>query len=390
MNPYSTENQGDKILKERGIFDQAMNAKWDFRWYRGAFGWSYPIIGYDGNEIARRWKAIDDINAERAGCKYAWDGGKPNHPDANWYYLGPITWHIKENQGVCYIANGEPALLAYHAGGVPNVIATTAGENTIPDDTVSRCKQLGITRLIYPYDNDDAGRKSASKWRDAIAGSGIDFEALTFEEILPDKADANDLWIDVKFNASEFQYSLECLPTGRLLGPRKKVEYGRYNSNTENNGQLADAIASHFGLTGGRVRQGFYAKKVHCPFHDDNHASAGIAADSGVLHCFSNCGVIDPMSVASFIGIDTSRYHTPRKNIVAPSSIKAQALEDCTELIPKLHAIMQSSKTLMTYGDQKIVPNTLATLYIIRQNILDNEPVTMGQLSAIETAKQLI
>lgn len=393
MNRNEAVYQSATILEARGIRKVATFYKWHASQFRGGWGWEYPI--YSDPEtlqiVATRWKAFNAEQAEIAGRKYAWLPSKPNDPDADWYILQSAKEAIEQAGGACYLANGEPSLLALATGGVFNAISTTMGEGAIPPDAISRLNSLGVYRLIYPFDNDDAGRKSASNWRDALAGSGIDFEAKTFEGLLDDKADVNDLWIEAMFSVKVFQSLLKGLPSGRLLDPPKKAEYGRFTGDVSNDQDLADAIASRFGLTGGRVNsKGFYAKKVNCPFHDDKRASAGIAADSGVLNCFSGCGIIDPLSVANAIGVDVSQYKQRKtENTKAPLSDKAQALEDCMDLIPKIQAVMTAQNRLLI-GDEKIIPITLATLYIIRQSLLDGDNITIAQLSFIKTAKELV
>ena len=388
------EKQGKEILRKRGIFTEASVYGWEVTRYevfgKTAWGWVYPVYSASGKLIGKRWKALDKTQERAVGRKYAWVPSMPDTDEASWYFVSDIVKAVHDNGGVCYLANGEPSLLAYHAGGVHNVVATTLGEGSIPDDAIYKLISMGVYRLIYPFDNDKAGRASASKWRDALAGSGIDFEALTFEGVLPEKGDANDLWIEANFIPRAFQEMLKGLSIGRLLPPPKKTEYGRYEGNVETDQELANAIASHFGLTGSRVNsKGFYTKKVRCPFHDDKRPSAGIAQDSGVLNCFSGCGVIDPVSVAEAIGIDTSQFKSKTKHVKAPLSDKAQALEDCTELIPKLLDLMKTEQRLLL-GNQKITPSTLSSLYIIRQSLLDGDAVTTAQLKVIETAKDLL
>ena len=209
------------LLKKRGISDPATRAGWHDYTYKNQAGWAYPV--YEpimGVEIAKRWKS-----AQSGGMKYAWIPNKPASPTADWYILPETFSAIAHHDGVAYLANGEPALLAYHAAGIQNVIATTLSEVAVPKNMLIMLNDLGISRLLYPVDKDAAGEKSAISWRDALRESGIDFEAYTWGDDAPEKADANDIWMQVGFDTDEFATRLNNLSELNLPVPEAKTQF---------------------------------------------------------------------------------------------------------------------------------------------------------------------
>ena len=301
-------------LTRRGIANEADKAGWQ----EGVGRWVYPIFDIAGTEIAKRGKAYPQ---QSGGMKYTWIPSKPQNPSSDWYILPETKQAIAAANGTAYLANGEPALLAFRAAQVNNVIATTHGENTVPHTTEEILKELGITRLINIADKDETGLKAAAKWRDYLRDTGIDYSARSWPDNLPDKADANDLWVNLQFDKDAFHTAL--LATAALILPQpqaKPIPMG--NARQEGNESFITALRQALESTGhltGKIRRDGWAEML-CPFHDDTEASAGFNLESGVVNCFGGCGSKSPKSVAKQINFDYSVFF-PKKTRIQKSSI---------------------------------------------------------------------
>lgn len=294
-------------LEKRGITTQATQAGWQSKSFKSRAGWAFPVYEpLTGAVIATRWKS-----AESEGMKYAWIPSKPDSPSADWYVLPETKLAISNENGRAYLANGEPALLAYQAAGVKNVIATTLSEVGIPKNLLSMLTDLGITRLLYPVDNDSAGEKSAINWRDALRGSGVDFEAFSWGDDAPDKADANDVWMQVNFNSDAFITHLDNLSALSLPLPEIKPLFDESDFEQTPQG-LIDALASRLGVMAWKSN-GWSRKNVSSPFREDKHPSATFNRDSGVLHDFGSGESYSPTEIAGQLGIDWKSYYPQRK-----------------------------------------------------------------------------
>ncbi len=294
-------------LQERGISTIAKQAKWQSQSFKSRAGWAFPVYEpLTGKVIATRWKS-----AETGGMKYAWIPSKPDSPFADWYMLPGTKLEICNTENTAYLANGEPALLAYHAAGVKNVIATTLSEVGIPKNLIATLKDLGINRLLYPVDKDAAGEKSAINWRDALRGSGVDFEAFSWGEDAPDKADANDIWMQVNFDADAFVARLNnlealSLPLPEIVTPFEETDFEQTPQG------LIDTLASRLGVNAWKTN-GWSRKNVSSPFREDKHPSAAFNRESGVLHDFGTGDSYSPTEVADQLGIDWKSYYPERK-----------------------------------------------------------------------------
>jgi hypothetical protein len=261
-------------------------------------GWAYPICHYQtGKVIAKRWKAANKATSQ---SPYAWLPSKPKDPAADWYILPGTPQAIAAQQGTVYLANGEPALLAYHAAGIHNVIATTLSEISVPKNTLDVLRALGVSRLLYPIDNDEAGLQSAINWRDALRGSGIDFQAFSWGESATAKADANDMWIAVGFDTQAFARILANLSEMLLPAPEAKKEPAKIAYSGKGKEALVAAVIAGYESIGYRGHGKYLNGR--CLFHDDESASGGVNRETGWTHCFV-CGNLPPEKSAAALGI---------------------------------------------------------------------------------------
>jgi hypothetical protein len=274
-------------LTKRGIAAQADLAGWQ----EGDGRWLYPIFNLEGEVIAHRGKAFP---SNQKGMKYSWSPSKPENPASDWYILVGTKEAIATANGVAYLANGEPALLAYRAAGIQNVIATTHGETTIPQNLNEVLNALSIKRLLNVADSDKSGRDAAQKWGEECALLGIEYQALSWPESLAEKADANDLWQTVNFDAPSFQLHLANLKP--LAFEARPMPVKRASEPIDFTGihaklleQVHVALSTRGVFTGKRYGHGQWLQ-MRCLDHEDGHASAGFSVESGVIHCFG-CGV---------------------------------------------------------------------------------------------------
>lgn len=295
-------------LEQRGIANIAIEANWLPYTFKNQSGWAYPVYNpFTSAIVAKRWKAADT-----GAMKYAWLPSKPDSPLADWYTLPQAIEAIQEAKGTAYLANGEPALLAYHAAGIHNVIATTLSEVGIPKNLINMLSKLGIQRLLYPIDKDTAGEQSALKWREALRGSGIDFQALSWGDNAAAKSDANDIWMQVNFDKEQFKEHLASLPEQTL--PALKSQPVFDDSNLEQTPQgLITAIAQRLGITTWKGNN-WAAKNISSPFRDDKHPSATFNRESGVLHDFGTGESYSPIEVAEQFGINWQDFYPKGKS----------------------------------------------------------------------------
>jgi hypothetical protein len=285
-----------RSLQQRGIASIAEAQQWRPQTLGQSRGWAYPVYHYQtGAVIAIRWKA-----AAPQGMKYAWLPSKPADAAADWYILPKTRQAISSAKGTAYLANGEPALLAYQAAGIHNVIATTLSEVSVPSNLREVLSTLGISRLLYPVDKDEAGERSALKWRDALRGTNVDYQAFSWGDAAPAKADANDIWIALGFNRQAFAQALHELKPLELALP---VVLPKHEKSLEESSQtLIDSLARALNIQAWK-NNGWSAKNIRSPFREDKHPSAAFNRNSGVLHDFGTGESYSPKDLADHFGI---------------------------------------------------------------------------------------
>lgn len=340
-----TDIQGK--LAERGILEVAHQAGWIAQGKR----WHYPIYGPAGEIIATRSKAASKNDSK----KYAWHPSKPKNPDVDFYILPGTVDAIKQADGVCYLANGEPALLAFHAAGIENVIATTGSENSIPESTHDYFERIGIRALINIADNDDTGRKGAAKWRDTLQDTEIQYLALQWGS---DKrgADANDIWIECGFDSDAFSKRLKQLDVLLLPAREKPVEFTYDASNYDNTPQgLIDALMSVMGISGKRFNaKGWTQKSFRNPLREDRHPSASFNRMSGVLYDHATDESLSPTELADALGIDWKPYYPKRER--THKQVSKHKLDDAPDT--------QQSKPMSAWASPVTMPSYTASVQV--------------------------
>jgi len=204
-----------RVLADRGILQSALTMGW-----QGARNeWAYPIHDQDGLRLTQRTKAYPHSNAT---AKYRWLPAKPKGAD---YYAPPaLATAIAQANGVVYLAAGEVDVLTYLSAGLPNVLAWF-GEASVPKDLAVYLQTLGAQHVIYLPDKDNTGLRSATVVRDRLFNSPLTYSPRRLPDTLPDKADTNDLWQAVNFDAEQFQHAIQTAP--ELTLPEMQMQQER-------------------------------------------------------------------------------------------------------------------------------------------------------------------
>lgn len=308
---------GTDLLAARGILKTAQAAGWTMQ----ANGWVYPVIGLDGNQTARRWKAYNSD----AKPKYRWVPNKP--ADATYYTASNVRQAVAQANGVVYIAAGEVDVLTYVSAGMKNVFAWF-GETNVPHTLAQDLAAIGVKRVIYLPDRDDAGIKSAMKVRDVLAGSLIDFDVRHLPRSLGEKADTNDLWQKVNFDSDAFNYAVTNAPALSLPAPKPRrqtpVTPPAHDGTPED---LLRALEQALDATGYNERG--WSKALSSPFREDKNPSATWNRDSGVLHDFATGESYSPYALAEHF-----RIPLPDKPDYTPSHRRIYNSEEPPPLLP--------------------------------------------------------
>ena len=273
---------------------------------------TYPVFDLSGGIIDRRYKYLSG-----SGSKYSWQ--MSSQPRPRWYHapgLQPVD-------GVLYIANGEPSVWAYHAAGVPNVLSFF-GETIIPPTLAADLTRLGVTEVRYPADKDDTGLHAALRVRQALHGSGITYRPLAWPADLPEKGDANDLWIYTGFDPVAFRDILENLPP--LMLPQEKRPRPVEISGPVVEGESAyeQAITDLKQRIGelldvdGYNDKGFSRRTISSPFRRDIHPSASYNVQAGVLYDFGTATTHKLAELCAHFGLEMPRRAPRRRQAAAP------------------------------------------------------------------------
>lgn len=304
---HSNRADNDPILTRRGIAHAAARMGWvaDGKYY------SYRVSDEIRGGQRTRLKAIDRSKVDSA---YLWGAG-----EAVTYYHPPnLQDAIAAADGLLYIAAGEVDVLTFMEAGANNVLACF-GEGSVPDTLAADLSGLGVTRVMYWPDRDDAGKLSAGKVRDLLSGSGNHLEIKQLPEAVGKKGDTNDLWQLLNFDSVAFFEVLHNAPDLPLPAPEPKRPTFDSSSfgNQDTPPELIRDIASALNLQSDSANsKGWARKNVCCPFHDDKNPSATLNLKSGVLRCHSGCQTsFSPHKVVERLNIDWKRYYPeqPRK-----------------------------------------------------------------------------
>lgn len=308
------------LLVKRGIYDQAVTAGWTEQADNNRAGWLIPIFNIAGGRYpGGKWKAAD---GQHPKCR--WPQGQPDR--AKYYFLPGTISEIANRGGTAYLASGEPDVLAFRAGGFPHSFCWLNGEGSIPPTLVSDLTAMGVGRLNYYPDRDQAGLISASKLQAVLEPTGIDLCLWQLPGDVGSKNDINKLWMDCGFDREKFQVALvDCLPLDgvdmHLYSSASKAGRTAQQVDDDVRGwrqawvqEIVKALGTPDTTEGGKARW-----RCPLPGHDDQTPSFRLAEERtpGFPWPMCSCGIQDDKNawdrVADAKGVDSwETYKTTR------------------------------------------------------------------------------
>ena len=336
---YSAETLENE-LKRRGIRESALACRWSIapHWLENdngkgmAWAWSIPTNQREFNLIkfyrpkAMRWSKPGKTTKVYMG--QGWERLKKAVADSN----------------ILIVANGQVDHLTFIEAGHDNVISFY-GENSVPkDELLKLIEALGnvATVLNWP-DRDTAGITGATKLRNILHPVGVAFSAFELPYELGTKKDTNDLWIDVAFDARQFNRTLLACPLLELPSQHEAtilppvliptptaVPTSKATKGDIDESALKFAVESALRQS---YRLGATAKdRCQCPIHKGhNPSNAQWHFDKGFLTCYSDCGnkSFNVRTIAKAIGINIDDYRLQIQDGKTVLSMPPQLYLDC-------------------------------------------------------------
>src|SRR5512138_395111 len=312
--PKPQQSPLDDILQARGILEAAQEAGWEEYTHKldgqSCPGWRIPCYNRQGQVFARRWKNASHQAGD--GKKYRWIPRKPNTDRALYYLLPDTLRAIKDAGGVCYLASGEPDVIAYRAAGIHNALCWFDGEGSVPTSLAADLGEFGVAELRYFPDCDQTGRESARKVRDALRDEWLVYTALDLKG--EEKFDINKLWIAVNGDPEAFRQRLAEAPELELPAAEPEDRMDELFRPGDKAAQSTDGetwFAEYVALLktdprlSGEKREGSIMR-FHCasPTHPDKNPSARISYDKdpelGIYVC--SCGEHGWTAVGEWLG----------------------------------------------------------------------------------------
>lgn len=377
-----TSKQGQ--LHTLGISTTAKAALWV---QHGRF-WRYPTYHADESFACWRYKNTDSA----ALPKYKW---QPDAPRPDYYLLPGTLAAIQNDDGRLYIANGEKSVLAYRAAGINNVLSWF-GETNVPHRLRDDLEAWGVQTVIYPVDKDATGHKSGHKVHDLLYDSEIDCQIMGWGEDVPDKGDAVDQWVAVKFDAAAFRERLDSLQPITYPTPENPLyEPFRPNwqpDNTDAEWERVEAAAvqqllSHLGITRFN-RAGWATKNILATWRGEQTPSVTLN-QSGWGYDHATGENIPPSRIAAAYGIpwpDWAAYHQRQPETTVEDGLVIRQAKQITwheRTLADLKAMPDSFRgALLAY----IGKGTAAAPFVeqfhaaIREGQIDGNDFTLPQL----------
>jgi hypothetical protein len=310
------------LAAERGLSAEVAAA---LRIHANGAGWIWQTQTTSGATV-ERWKSYVSVRPEgdKDWAKYRWLPKMP--PDGDFFYPPgrSLAEAIARGGGRLYLVGGEIAAASMWSADIWNATCTF-GDSAIPLKLPELLLALGVKTLILIPDRDESGATWGGHIRDRLmAHPEIELEALALPYDLAPKhgLDVNNLWLDIldtcppdELPADRFAARLAALPPFDLPAPERK-------SNPESSiwalndlelpRDFLDDIERALGITRGYKLNGWSKKPVTCPFHADDHPSAGWNKELGILHCFSTCGkTFRAKDVGEALGLRPLREYMP-------------------------------------------------------------------------------
>lgn len=305
-------------LRDRGIHDAAAMMEWQEVGpgvLNGVIisqpGWIYPSFVTVDDVPVYRYKNADSSQKP----KYLWiPKGIPKENLPKYYFHPDVDDYIAQASGECYIASGEPDVLAYHAAGQYNVLSCY-GEGNVPETLAADLMSLGVIKLFAYPDRDAAGQRWAQRIYSLLSGTPVEFFPRVLPEALGEKGDINKLWMAVSFDTiALWDVLLDCpdmvieaqqlpldTPAGEGKGWEDLPEQFRHDMERE-------ALAR-----GGKSFNGEgWTKNFPCPMHNHEHdkyqPGFGFNRLTGCGKCFKDGETIKAKELGELWGIHLKDY----------------------------------------------------------------------------------
>jgi hypothetical protein len=269
-------------------------------------GWQYPI---HPAIAAERWKAFDSS----ASPKYLW---LPNKPDNVRLYDcdGGLRDEVTIADGLLWLASGEADVWALWEGHIRNATCLFDGEaRKMPSWLVPELTQLGVRELHLAPDRDQAGMRWVINISRALSRTPIPVIMHKLPFPPRSKGDVGRLLVEV--GSARLKPALSTLPAFKAtfvpsdvgskptfvqlrlpnLFPKHDDLYERWAV------EVVEEAAVRTWAISPPARKGF-SRNFLCPFHPDQHPSAGWSYQTHGIHCFA-CGYHTTQEVADLLGV---------------------------------------------------------------------------------------
>jgi hypothetical protein len=298
--PYWRELLARRGLSEDTILHFAITPRGE--------GWQYPV---HPAASAKRWKAFDSSTSP----KYLW---LPHKPDGIRFYDcdGSLGEAVALADGLLWLASGEADVWALWEGGIRHATCLFDGEaRRMPSWLVPELTRLGVRELHVAPDRDQAGMRWVIKVSRALSRTSIHVIMHKLPFPPRSKGDVGRLLVEV--GSAQLRMTLRALPAfkatfvpsevGRKpafvqlrlphLFPNRDDLYERWSVEI-----VEEAAIRTWGISP-PARKGF-SKNFLCPFHADQHPSAGWSYETHGIHCFA-CGYHSTQEVADVLGVQS-------------------------------------------------------------------------------------
>ncbi len=350
-----------------------------------AHGWTYPIY-YPGIRVThyrlKNFKEHAEHIKVLSPKENRLPGGK--HPP---YYIPSQAGYdflvkaIKHNDGILYVVEGEPDVWALHGMGIFNCTAYY-GSQSIVSNLDDHFEALGVKKVIFITDNDEAGQRSAKKISDAFYYSSLSFEIWQTPEEYDGVVvkDTTDVIQAVKFDQERFtDYFDNTLPeevlifdppeNERYLGARENAELFAHD-NFDRAQLIEDVIEAinNDPRTVNPIRKfndRGWSNDTQCPTgnhtNDAKKPRFGINIETGACFCHK-CGVQKLRDVAALYNIQLRDYfrddplpqskqsHNQRDYRIAQPQSQSQQVIDIGQST-NFFEVQRNQKTVVDYAN---------------------------------------
>jgi hypothetical protein len=297
------------------------------------YHWYFIMPGeclLSGHDAPRLRCLPSELSANPDLPKVYWGKAGISHNVKLWIPKGQAAW-VKQRAaelGVVYMANGEKAVYAALALGLP-AFCTATGEGSIKATTAQDVQAAfgAEIELIQLVDNDEPGRKAAQTMGQQALKAGLRWKALDMGS-LPNMPPKGDLVEAIGMAGHDLGRLTELLASAKVIPlvvqpePERLTLVRRYEDDMDFEARKQALIenirATIHQRADGKVSQHGQWLNFRSLLRDDHRASAGFNLASGVYHDFATGDKLSAWQVAKALGIDapkpTRTAHKRRKD----------------------------------------------------------------------------